>query len=122
MAEIVTSPIPTIKKLEQVIELHIDITLRNADALASLNNDWMHLASDELLYFIKMREEYEQNFRTIIKHGISTGEIKKLNPEVIIFSTLSTLRTLYVWYGKKRSPSAATLKRDMTKVLLEGIV
>ena len=119
---IVNSEDTTIQKLEKVIQLHIDITLRNADALACLNNDWMHLADAELAYFIKMREDYEDNFRTIIKKGIENQEIKNLNVEVVIFSILSTLRTLYLWYGKKKSPNPAVLKSNMIQVLLNGIV
>lgn len=122
MLQIVDSDETTIQKLEKVIQLHIDITLRNPDALACLNNDWMHLADKELTYFIKMREEYEKNFRTIIKQGIANNEIKNLNIEVIIFSTLSTLRTLYLWYGKKKSPNAEVLKSNMIEVLLNGII
>ena len=122
MAQILQSDETAISKIEKIIQLHIDITLRNSDALACLNNDWMHLADNQLAYFIKMREEYEENFRSIIKKGIVEGAIKNLNVEVIIFSTLSTLRTLYLWYGKKKSPNAAILKSNMTQVLLRGIV
>jgi AcrR family transcriptional regulator len=122
MNEVVNSNEATIKKIERIIQLHIDITLRNAEALACLNNDWMHLADEQLIYFIKMREEYEENFRTIIKKGIADREIKKLNLEVIIFSTLSTLRTLYLWYGKKKSLDPTVLKSNMIQVLLKGIV
>jgi AcrR family transcriptional regulator len=122
MNEVVNSNEATIKKIERIIQLHIDITLRNAEALACLNNDWMHLADDQLIYFIKMRENYEENFRTIIKKGIADREIKNLNLEVIIFSTLSTLRTLYLWYGKKKSPDPTVLKSNMIQVLLNGIV
>ncbi len=119
---IVNSDDATIQKIEKVIQLHIDITLRNADALACLNNDWMHLTDEDLSYFIKMREDYEENFRTIIKKGILDGDIKNINLEVIIFSTLSTLRTLYLWYGKKKSPNPSVLKSNMIEVLLNGIV
>lgn len=119
---IVNSDDATIQKIEKVIQLHIDITLRNADALACLNNDWMHLTDEDLSYFIKMREDYEENFRTIIKTGIQEGAIKNLNLEVIIFSTLSTLRTLYLWYGKKKSPNPSVLKSNMIEVLLNGLV
>lgn len=120
--QIVSSDETTIEKLQKVIQLHIDITVRNPDALACLNNDWMHLADNELAYFVKMREEYEEHFRTIIKQGIASGELKNLNVEVLIFSTLSTLRTLYLWYGKKKSPNEAVLKSAMTEVLLKGII
>ncbi|TBX65361.1 TetR/AcrR family transcriptional regulator [Flavobacterium silvisoli] len=122
MDEVVHSEESTIKKIEKIIQLHIDITLRDANALACLNNDWMHLSDTELAYFIKMREEYEENFRTIIKKGIADNEIKNLNLEVIIFSILSTLRTLYLWYGKKKSPDSKTLTSNMIQVLLNGIV
>ena len=122
IAQIVISEDTNIQKLEKVIQLHIDITLRNSDALACLNNDWMHLALAELSYFIKMREDYEEYFRSIIVNGIANEEIKNLNSEVIIFSILSTLRTLYLWYGKKKSLNPSILKSNMKQVLLTGIV
>lgn len=122
MNEIVISDTNSILKIEKVIQLHIDITLKNPDALACLNNDWMHLESSNLAYFIKMREEYEENFRNIIKSGIASNEIKNLNPEVVIFSMLSTLRTLYLWYGKKKGFTETSLKNNLAEVLLKGIV
>lgn len=122
MNEIVNSNSNSIIKIEKVIQLHIDITLRNADALACLNNDWMHLTDKELTYFIKMREDYENNFRTIIKKGILDGEIKNYNLEVIVFSILSTIRTLYLWYGNNTRLTPEALKADMSQVLLNGII
>ena len=111
----------TVQKLEKVIQLHIDITVRNPDALASLNNDWMHLPTEKLAYFLQMREEYEAIFRNIIRNGIANGEIKSYNPEVIIFSMLSTLRTLYLWYGRKKDFHEKSLKTNLSQVLLNGI-
>ncbi|RZJ35948.1 MAG: TetR/AcrR family transcriptional regulator [Flavobacterium sp.] len=121
ISAIVESDESAIKKLEKVIQLHIDITVRNPDALASLNNDWMHLPAQQLQYFLDMREDYEEKFRTIVKRGIADGEIKKRDPEVIIFSMLSTLRTLYLWYGKKSSFNAKTLTTNLPRVLLDGL-
>ena len=76
MNEIVSSNTTVVNKIERVIQLHIDITLRNADALACLNNDWMHLPEKQLQYFLHMREEYEAQFRQIVKTGIEQGELK----------------------------------------------
>lgn len=120
--DIAFSNLNTIQKIEKVVELHIDITIRNPDALACLNNDWMHLTDKELTYFVKMREDYEETFRSLINSGIQSNEIKNLNPEVIIFSILSTLRTLYIWYGKKNRLTESSLKKNMAAVLLKGIV
>lgn len=122
MNQIVVSDENSIYKLEKIIQLHIDITIRNPEDLAALNNDWMHLENENLKYFLKMREDYESNFRKIVKIGIANKEIKNLNAEVIIFSMLSTLRTLYIWYGKKKTINENLLKTNMTKVLLNGII
>jgi AcrR family transcriptional regulator len=121
MNQIVASNTNSVQKLEQIIQLHISITVQNPQNLACLNNDWMHLTNSELIYFIKMREDYEANFRKIIKIGIENKEIKNLNPEVIIFSMLSTLRTLYLWYGKKKGFTESSLKNNLSEVLLKGI-
>ncbi len=122
MREVVNSNDSAIKKIERIIELHIDITLRDSNALACLNNDWMHLTDSDLDYFIKMRNDYEDNFRTIMEKGIVDGEIKNYNLDVIIFSILSTLRTLYIWYNKTNKLSSKSLTDNMIKVLLNGIV
>jgi hypothetical protein len=68
-----------------------------------------------------MREDYEENFRKIIKQGIDAGEIKAYHPEVILFSILSTLRTLYLWYQKRGKVDINILKKDMVSVLIQGI-
>ena len=43
--------------------------------MASLNNDWMHL-KDQLDYYLTLRVNYEDSFRTIIIEGINKNEIK----------------------------------------------
>ncbi|MDH7447697.1 TetR/AcrR family transcriptional regulator [Aquimarina sp. 2201CG14-23] len=122
MNQIVNSDKSATEKLENIIGLHIDVTLRNSDGLASLNNDWMHLEEENLLYFERMRQDYEDSFRKIVKEGVDTNEIKSNNIEIVVFSTLSTLRTLYLWYPKQKNIDADILKKDMILVLLKGVV
>lgn len=122
MAEVLKTEISPLQKIEKLIELHIDITVNYSEALAALNNDWMHLEGEDLASFTLMREEYEENFRTIIKEGIRIGQIQARHPEVILFSILSTLRTLYLWYQKRGKLDVNILKKDMVAVLLRGIV
>ncbi|HRN97892.1 MAG TPA: TetR/AcrR family transcriptional regulator [Flavobacterium sp.] len=106
--QIVSSNDTAVDKLKQVIALHIDITVRNPDGLASLNNDWMHLPPDDLALFLSMRESYENYFRAIVKNGIESGELRAFNAEVIIFSMLSTLRTLYLGKSLNFRPKSFT--------------
>lgn len=122
MTSVMESKATPIEKITSVIELHIDITVNYSEGLAALNNDWMHLENEDLKDFVKMRENYEENFRKIIKEGIEKEEIKSHHPEVILFSILSTLRSLYVWYQKRGKLDVNVLKKDMVVVLLNGIV
>ena len=112
----------SIDKLKQIVKLHVTISSQNIYGMASLNNDWMHLEEADQVHFIKLRDAYEQNFRTIIHQGIKEGSIKNIHPEVVLYSILSTLRTLYLWYEKRGKLEVNILKRDLSATLLHGIV
>lgn len=115
-------PMPSVEKLEEIISMHIDIAVQKTDFLACMNNDWMHLEKKQLMYFLGMRNDYEAKFRKIILEGMKKGELKARDPEIVLFSILSTLRTFYLWYSKKNSLPSEQLKREITKTLLGGII
>lgn len=122
MESVVAKNTNSVQKIEQIIGLHIDITVNYSDALASLNNDWIHLEENDRESFLRMRNGYEDNFRDIIKAGISNGELKPNQPEVVLFAILSTLRTLYLWHEKRGKLEVNILKKDMVSVLIKGII
>ncbi len=109
-----------IEKLKMIVALHVDITTRNPYGMASLNNDWMHL-EEQLVYYLKLRESYEQDFVEIIKNGIASNEVVNKNPEVIMFSILSTLRSLYLWIPKKEEIDSKVLAENLSDLLINGI-
>ncbi len=120
MNTIVASSISSIQKLEAIIELHVNITTNNENEMASLNADWMHL-EEQLDYYLGLREDYENNFRSIIKDGINKHEIINLDVDVMLFSILSTLRSLYLWIPKKEVCKPKQLAINLSKVLLKGV-
>jgi AcrR family transcriptional regulator len=120
MNSIIQSEASNISKLESIVALHVNITANNTNGMASLNNDWMHL-EDQLDHYLKLRNEYESNFLTIIQEGISSSEIKNSNPEIIMFSMLTTLRSLYLWIPKKEDLNANDLANNLSEVLIVGI-
>ncbi len=110
----------SLEKLHQIVILHVNITGKNMHQMASLNNDWMHL-ENQLNYYLELRNNYETDFIDIIKQGIASGEITNSNPEIIMFSILSTLRSLYLWIPKKEDFDATQLAQNLSKVLIHGI-
>jgi len=120
MDTISTSSESSISKLKSIVALHVNITANNTYGMASLNNDWMHLEGD-LDYYLKLRQGYEANFLDIIIQGIAAQEIKDSNPEIIMFSMLTTLQSLYLWIPKKEQLNANDLVNNLNQVLIEGI-
>lgn len=110
----------SIMKLQEIVALHVNITSTNTYGMASLNNDWMHL-EEKLEYYLTLRTNYENEFRNIIKQGIQNNEIVDENVEVMVFSILSTLRSLYLWIPKKEAIELKELTNQLSKVLIEGI-
>ena len=88
--------------------------------MASLNNDWMHL-EEQLDYYLELRHNYEGNFKDIIKKGIELGDLKNENPETILFSILTTLRSLYLWIPKKEDLNSEELAQSLSQILINGI-
>lgn len=111
----------TIDKLKSIIELHVNITTNKPFGMASLNNDWMHL-EDQLDYYLQLRLVYEDNFRQIIIQGINDEELVDSNAEIMLFSILSTLRSLYLWIPGKEDLPHAGLAVHLSNVLLTGII
>lgn len=121
METIVSSDKTTVEKLQDVISLHVQITINHPNGMASLNSDWMHL-EEKLDYYLELRDGYEENFRQLIIAGIKNKEVAVVNPEVVVFSILSTLRSLYLWIPKKEDVNIKDLDADLSKVLLGGVI
>jgi AcrR family transcriptional regulator len=120
MKIIKTSDDSSIDKLKQIVALHVNITSNNQFGMASLNSDWMHL-ENELEYYLKLRKNYENDFRNIIEKGIEDNELVDANPEVMLFSMLSTLRSLYIWLPKKEDLDILKFTNELSLVLINGI-
>ncbi|WP_040281191.1 TetR/AcrR family transcriptional regulator [Psychroserpens damuponensis] len=110
----------SLEKLSNIIELHVSLTTKNTYHMASLNNDWMHL-EDQLEYYLKLRKDYESYFLKILNEGMDASEIKNVNPQIIMFTMLSTLRSLYLWIPKKEDLNIDELANNLSVVLIQGI-
>ena len=118
--EIQSQKVTSTEKLAQVIAQHVNLTANYPYGMASLNNDWMHLKKGKQEY-IALRNKYEQHFREIIKQGKTQGVLKNIDEEVILFSTLGTLRNLYLWIPKKGDLDREKLIESLKQTLLKGV-
>lgn len=113
--------IPTIEKLENIIEMHIATTIDKTDFIACMNREWKNLGEKDLKKYIELRDDYEDQLRQIIRAGMKSGELHQRNPDIFNLSMLSTLRTLYHWHAKNRNFNKESLKNNLRNNLLFGI-
>lgn len=108
-------------KAEQLILLHINIALKHTNALAIMNTDWMHLEGAAYQEYMALRKNYERDFKNILEKGIATGEFHPASTDTVLFTLLSTLRSIYLWVPKKSPEDLDILKTELPRLLLYGI-
>jgi TetR/AcrR family transcriptional regulator, cholesterol catabolism regulator len=109
------------KKIEALLQLHIRTAIEETTAVTVFNDEWRHLSEPHLSDFIKMRKDYENRFRKIIKKGIEDGELKNLSAEIFLFSLLNSVHWLHNWYKPEGKIKPDELENDIITMLMKGI-
>lgn len=122
MADVQSTSLGPRGKLEQLIRLHVTLTVAHPDAIALVISEWTHLAPASKAEFLRLRDSYEQGFRDILQAGISAGHFKPLDVELTMFTLLSTLRSLYAWYARYQHYNPLELENQLINALLHGVV
>lgn len=112
---------PALLKLELLIRFHIHMMISQYDKVYTSNHDWRYLKEPYLGKFLAQRKSYENKFITIISEGINAGELKDLNPHVLVLTILSAVRGLEFWQRHQKEIPAAELEETMVNHLLLGL-
>jgi TetR/AcrR family transcriptional regulator, cholesterol catabolism regulator len=119
LIEIKTSS--SIAKLDDLIRLHVSMVVACREEVFVCNNEFKHLKMPHLADFQTVRRGYEKRFLGIIKAGIETGELKALDANTALFTILSAVRWLEMWYRPERKISAEELHKNVASMLLDGL-
>ncbi len=84
------------------------------------NNDWKNLSDTKKDLYKTIRKGYEKRIANLIKAGIAAGEFKDLNVSVALFTLLSSLRWIELWYKPGRDISPEQLENDLMTLLING--
>lgn len=121
LAEIENTESTFQEKLKRVIQLHIEVMVNDAAAVSVANNDWKYLTDEKKIEYKEKRKSYEKSFANILEQGMATGEFKTMNVSVALFTILSSLRWIELWYKPSREISPAELEEELTTILLNGL-
>src|SRR5258708_18903763 len=116
-----SSPQSTLKKMEDVIRLHIRMMLDQYEFVYIADHEWRHMPEPYLSNFLSQRRSYRKRLGNIIEDGITRGEMKDIDPYVAVLTILSAISGIDSWQRSRKSTSAEDLESNMVKYLIEGL-
>lgn len=108
-------------KVKALIRLHIRLMVEEGPAVSVANHDWKHLPEPQLTAFKQARNSYEKGFARLIEQGMAAGEFQPLNVSVALFTILSAVRWVELWYRPGRGLTAEELEENIITMLLQGL-
>jgi AcrR family transcriptional regulator len=121
LGEIEQTQASYVEKIRALIQLHIRLMIEDGAAVSVANNDWKYLTGDKLTAFQEARKNYEKGFAALIERGIAAGELQPVNVSVALFTVLSAVRWVELWYRPGRGISAEELEQNIMTILLNGL-
>lgn len=121
LAEIESAPMSYAEKVKALIGLHVQMVVNDANAVSVANNDWKYLTDERKEEFKEIRKGYEKRFAALLMLGIAHGEFREVNVSVALFTILSSIRWIELWYKPSREIPIETLKQDIIAILMDGL-
>ncbi|MGI4820500.1 MAG: TetR/AcrR family transcriptional regulator [Janthinobacterium lividum] len=121
LQEIEQQPLSFGEKIRALIRLHIQLMVEDGPAVSVANHDWKYLPASRLNEFTEARRRYEKGFAALIAAGIAAGEFQPVNSTVALFTILSAVRWVELWFKPGRSLSAQELEDHIITMLLNGL-
>ena len=121
LAEIEATPSSYGHKIRALVRLHIRLMVEDGAAVSVANHDWKYLPEPRLSEFKQARKTYERGFAALIEAGIAAGEFRTVNVSVALFTVLSAVRWVELWYRPGRGISAEELENNIITMLLNGL-
>jgi len=111
----------TLKKMEQIIRLHIRMMLEQYEYVYISDHEWRHLPEPYLSNFLNQRRSYRKRLADIIEDGVAKGEMKPIDPYTAVLVILSAISGIDSWQRSRKSTTAEALEANMVKYLIEGL-
>jgi AcrR family transcriptional regulator len=121
LQEIEELPLTYGEKLRTLIRRHIQLMIEDGPEVSVANHDFKYLPASRLTDFTEARRRYEKGFAALIAAGIAAGDFQMVNPTVALFTILSAVRWIELWFKPGRSLSAQELEDNILTMLLNGL-
>jgi AcrR family transcriptional regulator len=119
--EVEQSDFSNIDKIEKVMRFHIRMMMENFESVYVSDHEWRHLPEPYLSNYQDQRRTYRKRLSNLIEKGITSGEIKNIDPFVSVLTILSAIAGIESWQRSRKTVPAETLEKNMVRLLIDGL-
>lgn len=114
---------PADERLAATIRAYVDVLSGNLEQTVIAFNQWRHLSDDaDRKRIVKMRNEYEELFTTLIEDGIASGRFRPLaDPKLTVFAIIGLLNAVPQWYSPKSKRPREAVADALIELVLSGL-
>ena len=109
------------EKLRLAIKLHIETITLNQNQSAVFLQEWRNLSEPNLSKFKMLRDQYENQFTTIIIDGENEDIFDFVDKKFAVLSILSTINFVNEWYNPEGKMNAAEIAEKLSNFILGGL-
>lgn len=109
------------RKLQKMIQEHIDNIVQNSNEHATMLKELRSLSVVNQLKIIKLKDQYEALFRGVILECIKNNLFRDLNYKLSTFAILGMMNWLIYWYSPEGEFNADDIGRILSDVIINGL-
>ena len=109
------------EKLRMAINYHVQIITSDIDFAAVFLNEWRSLKEPKFSAFVKLRHEYENEFRALIEHGKKEDVFADVDVKFATLTILSSVNWIYQWYEPNGKMNPSQIATKLSDFVLGGL-
>lgn len=109
------------ERLGMAVRAHIRILTDNLDASHVFVHEWRHLSEHSLAAFKKLRDDYENHFRLILRNGEDEGLFNEVDNKFAVLTILASLNWVVEWYRPNGDMTPEQIADKLTQFILSGL-
>jgi len=121
IAEVETSGVSPIKKIESLLRFHIKQMVDNFEEVYVADREWRYLTEPYLSNYQNQRRSYRRRIAAIIEDGIRQGEINNIDASTAVLIILHAVSGIESWHRSKQKIDGEELTENMLTILIEGM-
>lgn len=109
------------EKVKALLRNHIYMATENQAADCVSHDEWRHLKEPYFSEFVDLRKDYETRFLQLLEQGMLAGEFFRSDPQLVLYTLLSSVRWLHRWYKSSRHLGMEAISTQILSLLTLGI-